>query len=195
VAFAGRGGLRCPLTENLGAASEALQALQPGDIQPGGTDLGVGLDAALDAFDAEDHADGRTIVLLSDGADHAERWEVPMEQLRQAGVVVHSVAIGDAEQGHAVPSGRGAGTLTYEGKPVLSKRVDRPFEALAHATGGAVVPLGLASVDLGRLYRNRIAPVARQRREMICPPGRARRFPSFVAPPPGFALWGAGSAP
>ena len=60
-----------------------------------------------DALDAQDHADGRTIILLSDGEDHAERWEVLMEELRQAGVVVHSVAIGDAEQGHAVPSGRG----------------------------------------------------------------------------------------
>ena len=43
VAFAGRGVVRCPLTENLGAVDSALQALRPGDVRPGGTDLGAAL--------------------------------------------------------------------------------------------------------------------------------------------------------
>ena len=49
VAFAGRGVLRCPLTENLGAVLDALDRLQPGSVKPGGTDLGAALDAAIDA--------------------------------------------------------------------------------------------------------------------------------------------------
>src|SRR4051812_49065170 len=56
VAFAGRGRLRCPLTENLGAADDVLRALRPGEVLPGGTDLGAGLEAALEAFDEQDHA-------------------------------------------------------------------------------------------------------------------------------------------
>ncbi len=74
VAFAGRGVLRCPLTENLGAVLDALHGLRPGTIQPGGTDLGAGLDAAREAFGPEEHAEGRAIVVFSDGEDHLDRW-------------------------------------------------------------------------------------------------------------------------
>lgn len=189
VAFAGRGRLRCPLTENLGAAAESLRELRPGDVQPGGTDLGAGLDVAIDAFGDQDRAEGRTILLFSDGEDHAGTWNTPIEDLRRAGIVVHSIAIGDPEHGHAVPSGRGA-TLTYRGAPVLSKREDRAFETLARETGGAFIPLGLASVDLGRLYQKRIAPIARLKREAIRPSEKSERFPIFVATALGLGLWG-----
>ena len=110
------------MTENLGAASDALKGLRPGDIQPGGTDLGAGLDAAIEAFDTQDHAEGRTIILFSDGEDHVGTWNSQLALLREAGVVVHSIAIGDPAHGHAVPSGRGNASLTYQ-------RAPRPLEA------------------------------------------------------------------
>ena len=182
VAFAGRGVVRCPLTENLGAVVGTLQSLRPGDVRPGGTDLGAALATAVDAFGNEDHAGGRTIVLFSDGEDHAGSWEGSIDRLRAAGIVVHAVAVGDAEHDHPVPSGQGpgTGTLTYQGAAVLSRRSDLPLSALAQATGGAVVPLGLAAVDLGPLYLNRIEPVARQKRLVFRPSERAERFPWFV---------------
>lgn len=195
VAFAGRGRLRCPLTENLGAAAEALGELRPGDLRPGGTNLGAGLEAALEAFDSQDHAEGRTIVLFSDGEDHAGTWTPYVELLRGSGIVVHSIAIGDPAEGHDVPSGRGSSPLTFQGSPVRSKREDRASEALAKATGGAFVPLGQASADLGRLYRTRIAPVARQRRSVVHPAERAERYPLFVAAALVLGLWGSRSRP
>jgi len=176
VAFAGRGVTRCPLTENLGAANEALHALRPGGVRPGGTDLAAALDAAADAFDPEDHAEGKTIVLFSDGEDHPARWMATAQKLRSLGIVVHSVAVGDPTTGHPVPEGVGKPFLSYRGTQVLSKRDDRPFEALAKETGGAVVKLGLAPVDLGRLYLKKIAPVAQRKRDAIRPPERTERF-------------------
>src|SRR5262249_46982723 len=68
-AFAGRGRQRCPLTENLGAVADVLARLTPGDVQPGGTDLGAGLEAALEAFDSQEHSEGKTIILFTDGED------------------------------------------------------------------------------------------------------------------------------
>lgn len=182
VAFAGRGRLRCPLTENLGAVAETLHSLRPGDVQPGGTNLGAGLEAAADAFGTQAPQGGRTIVLFSDGEDHAGTWNAQVDRLREAGVVVHSIAIGDPKQGHTVPSGSGSGTvpLRYRGTMVLSKREDRAFESLARQTGGAVIPLGLASIDLGSLYHERIAPIAAVQRETIRPSERSERFPIFV---------------
>ena len=85
VAFAGRGVLRCPLTENLGAVSDSLKRLRPGTVRPGGTDLGAGLDAALDAFGQDEHAEGRAIVVFSDGEDHAEHWRSRLDRLAKAG--------------------------------------------------------------------------------------------------------------
>jgi Ca-activated chloride channel family protein len=181
VAFAGRGVVRAPLTENLGAVVEALDRLRPGDVRPGGTSLGDALDVALNAFDGHEHAAGRVIVLFSDGEDHAGSWPALLDRLDRARVIVHSVAVGDPEQGHKVPSGRGSSEpLKYQGKTVLSRRTDLPFESLARATGGAVVRLGLASADLGSLYQSRIEPVARQARAGSRTPERGERYDLFV---------------
>ncbi len=64
VAFAGRGVLCYPLTENLGAVLDALHRLRPGLVRPGGTDLGAALDVALEAVDPQEHAQGRAIVVV-----------------------------------------------------------------------------------------------------------------------------------
>ena len=190
VAFAGRAVVRCPLTENLGAVSDVLGALRPGDIEPGGTDLGAALDGALDAFDDQEHAAGRVVVLFSDGEDHAANWIRAAGRMIDAGVTVHCVAIGDDLHGHAVPSGRPDRTvLHYEGEPVSSRRVDAALAAISEATGGAFVQLGLTSADLGPLYRARIEPVARASRPARRPAPKYERFSSCLAAALACALW------
>ena len=180
VAFAGRGVLRCPLTENLGAVLDALHRLRPGGVRPGGTDLGSALDTAREAFGTQEHAEGRAIVIFSDGEDHPDRWSSRVDRLRDEDIVVHAVAIGDAGQGHPVPDGKASQPLLYHDKPVLSRRDDAALEASALRTGGSIVRLGLASGDLGMLYRTKIEPAARQRREATRPADRAERFPLFL---------------
>ncbi len=193
VAFAGRGVVRCPLTENLGAVLDALRRLRPGTVRPGGTDLGAALDAAFEAMGAEEHAQGRAIVLFSDGEDHAARWSTRLERLRQDDVAVHGVAIGDPDQGHTVPWGKNAQPLTHHGEPVLSRRSDAVLEQIARETGGALIRLGLASIDLGSLYQTKIEPAARRRRETSGNKTRAERFPLCLLAALGFHL--AGSCP
>ena len=164
VVFAGRGVIWYPLTENLGAVVDVLHRLRPGSVRPGGTDLGAGLDAALETLGQEEHAAGRSIVVFSDGEDLADHWRSRLDRLVRAEVIVHVVAIGDPEQGHPVPSGTGDQPLSYQGKKVLSRRVDTALEAIAQETDGAVLKLGLAAADLKTLYRTRIAPVAQRKR-------------------------------
>jgi Ca-activated chloride channel family protein len=192
VAFAGRGVVRCPLTENLGAVVEALRALRPGAVRPGGTDLAAGLAAALEAFDDQEHAEGRAVVLFSDGEDLAGAWGGILPRLRESGLIVHAVAIGDPGRGHPVPSGDG-GPLLYRGEPVMSRRSDLSLAAVARQTGGALLPLGLKTADLGSLYQTRIVPVARRRRQALRPPERVERFGAFVLA--ALALGLAGSWP
>jgi Ca-activated chloride channel family protein len=184
VAFAGRGVVRCPLTENAGAALEALEGLRPGDVRPGGTDLGAALAAAQGAFGDEEreqeHAGGRTVVLFSDGEDLAGSWQAGIAKLRAAAIVVHAVAVGDAGGGHPVPAASGVQTLTYRGAPVLSRRVDQTLAAIADGTGGALIPLGLATADLGDLYLKRIEPVAQEKRLVFHASEPAERYQWFV---------------
>jgi Ca-activated chloride channel homolog len=188
VAFAGRGVVRCPLTAYLDSAVEVLRGLRPGDIQPGGTDLGAALDTAVGAFDDEDHADGRTIVVFSDGEDHVGSWASEIERLRAGGIIVHSVAIGDPERGHPVPSARPKSQAKSREPEVETRRSDIALEAISKATGGAVVPLGLTSSDLGKLFHDRIEPTARRLRDDLRLTERAEWFPAFLLPAIGFGL-------
>ncbi|MFO0891631.1 MAG: VWA domain-containing protein [Isosphaeraceae bacterium] len=57
AAFSGRGVLHYP-DKNLGAVLDVVARLRPGSVQPGGTDLGAGLDAAMDAFRTDEHSRG-----------------------------------------------------------------------------------------------------------------------------------------
>ena len=180
VAFAGRGVLRCPLTENLGAVLAALHRLRPGSVRPGGTDFATALDTARDALGPEEHAEGRAIVIFSDGEDHLNRWSSRLDRLREEDIVVHAVAIGDADQGHPVPDGKSTRPLLYHGEPVLSRRADSALETIALRTDGSIVRLGLASGDLGTLYHSKIEPAARRRRESTRLADRAERFPPFL---------------
>jgi Ca-activated chloride channel family protein len=189
VAFAGRGVLRCPLTENLGAVRDALQRLRPASVMPGGTNLGAGIDAALEAFGEDERAEGRSIVIFSDGEDHAERWRSRLDRLVQRGVIVHAVAIGDPDEGHPVPTENKDQPLIFEGNRVLSRRVDQALAAIAQRTDGAMLKLGLTATDLGTLYRERIAPVARRKREDAIPE-RSEQFPVCLAAALGFLLSG-----
>jgi len=193
VAFAGRGAIRCPLTANLGAVSNVLEALRPGTIQPGGTDLGAGLDEALELLDdASAPEGGRSIVVLSDGEDHPGRWASRLERLRSQGVVVHTIAIGDRAEGHPIPvpntradprtqpepDPETDGYLTYQGEIVKTRCEDASLRQLALSTGGAFVPIGQTRADLAALYDREIAPLERAARiaHRHRSPERAERF-------------------
>jgi Ca-activated chloride channel family protein len=104
-------------------------------------------------------------------------------------VIVHVVAIGDPDSGHPVPTEQPGQPLVYEGKPVSSRRVDTALEAIARQTDGAMLKLGLAAADMGTLYRERIAPVARRKREASIPE-REERFPLCLAAALGFLISG-----
>ncbi len=194
VAFAGRGVTFLPLTEALGAASEAVSALRTGSVRPGGTDLGAGLAEACEAFDDREGAGGRTVVLLTDGEDHPGRWEAELPRLRARGIVVHAVTLGNAAEGQPVPTAV-AGPLRFRGRPVASRRRDEAPEAIARGTGGAFLPIGVSWGNLGALYAEQIAPGVRLRREARGPAERVERFPillGLAALAAGWATWAEG---
>ncbi|WP_435015662.1 vWA domain-containing protein [Tundrisphaera sp. TA3] len=180
VAFAGRGVVRCPLTFQKEAAIETVAGLRAGDVQPGGSDLGTAIDAAIAAFAREDQAGGRSIVVFSDGEDLAQSADAGAEHAREAGIVVHAVAIGDPKQSHPIPDGPSGTPLTYQGRPIATRRSDAPLELLARATGGSKIDLDLMPADLGPLYRGRIARETGHATGHARPSPHPERFPGFL---------------
>ena len=178
IAFAGRAVVRCPLTAHLDAARDALGALRTGEIEPGGTDLGAAIHRAIEAFDDEDHAAGRTLVIFSDGEDHVDSWRGEVDRLRHGGIVVHCVAVGDEDRSHPVPK---AGRKDA-GSPAETRRSDLALRSIAEATGGVFMPIGRGSGDLTALFRDRLASTARRRRDEVRIAGLAERFPVFLMP-------------
>ena len=192
IAFAGAPVVRCGLTENLGAVVDVIRSLRPGEVQPGGTSLSAALDLAFDSFDHEtvEHAEGRIVVLFSDGEDHSNVDAAAIASRASAKTIVHALAIGDSEQGHPIPVGPDSAPLRHLGRTVETKRRDQTLRAIAEATGGVFIPLGLASTDLAALYRSKIEPVESKVRLERRPHRFAERFPLFLSLSAGFLLWG-----
>ncbi|GAC1344046.1 MAG: hypothetical protein NVSMB14_07990 [Isosphaeraceae bacterium] len=155
VAFAGRGETRCALTEDVDAAIEAIDKLAPGAVSPGGTNLRLALESALDAFDDETRQGGRAVIVFSDGEDLDGAWPRVLARLKDRQIVVHSVAIGDDREGGTIPIPNAQSPLKYRDAIVVSKRRDSALKQIAESTGGSFIPLGLGTADLGALYRDR----------------------------------------
>jgi Ca-activated chloride channel family protein len=178
VAFAGRGVPRCPLTDRRAAAIDALEALRPGAINPGGSDLEAGLLAALDLARDPSREAPPILVAISDGESHSESWRRLLGPLREAGAIVHAVAVGDGAAGHPMPTGAGDVLRGPDGAPVLTRRRDAPLRALAETTGGRFIPLGTAAGDAAEVFRAEVAPGLHGRE---IPGGPAERFGIFAA--------------
>ncbi|GIW88976.1 MAG: hypothetical protein KatS3mg108_3300 [Isosphaeraceae bacterium] len=158
VAFAGRAVPVCPLTDNLGAVAESLQRLRPDSLQPGGSNLGSALETALALFDLDPNANpSRALILFSDGEDHAPAWNQPAQDCRRRHIPVHTIALGD-DRGSPIPQ-------SSSSRPILTYRRDHHLQAIAQTTGGLFLPVGIARVDLGPLYVQRIEPMIRSRLE------------------------------
>ena len=180
VAFAGSARLRCPLTEKLGAVDYALEVLRPGEIKPGGSDLGAALEEGVRAFGGDDdiHGGGRSLVVISDGEDHAGSWPKQLIRLKDAGILVTSIAIGDPKQGASIPTENGP--LLFKSETVITYRVDRALSEVAFATGGLFLPVGLAATDLSSLDQTTLAPAAERAITLKLPPEPESRYGPIV---------------
>ena len=196
VAFAGRGVLRCPLTENLGAVLDALHRLRPGAVRPGGTDLGAALDAALEAVDHRGARPGtgrrrllrrrrpRRSVELSTGPAPPARRRGPCGRHRRP------------RPRSSGPSGKDgpAAPVSWRAGPRRDAPIRRWKPSLA-GPDGVIVRLGLA---VGRSRhpvpdQDRAGGSPAPRGVPACRPGRA--VPAVVDSPRWCSCWPAAGRP
>ncbi|MHC4208736.1 MAG: vWA domain-containing protein [Planctomycetota bacterium] len=167
VTAAGSAELKCPLTVDRGAFRLALATAMPDAAPRGGSLLGDALRLAGGAF-TDEIPDHKAVIVFTDGEDHGS---YPLEAARRLhetlSVPVFTVGIGDSHEGARIPiavEGRRV-YLTYDGQEVWSKMNAAVLRDIALATGGAYVPLGTGTVDMGRIYAERIEPIARREYE------------------------------
>ncbi len=148
AAFGERGVLLTPLTPDRDALAELLSALDTDLIHPAGSNLGAGVEAALEAFEAGGERPG-VVFVLSDGEDPEARRELGAAAARRAGVRVVAAALG-TEAGAGVPD-RGAPLREASGRTVVTRRRAERLARLADATAGEILRADAwGALDWGR---------------------------------------------
>lgn len=161
VAFAGRAQLLCPLTPDYGFFRMILDSADPRSVSRGGTRIGDGLRAAVQALPPGSGA--RLVLLITDGEDHDS---LPLDAAREAGragVRIIAIGFGD-ERGSEValvdPTTGARRFLTdREGQLVRSRLDGKTLRDIALATEGAYIPAGVAALDLESIVREHITPL------------------------------------
>ncbi len=111
VAFAGNSVLLSPLTTDLDYVGETADTLSTDSVTAQGTDIGAGLETALNALErgAEDNSGkdtqapiSRSIILISDGEDNEDRINEIVAGLKKENLKVYVFGIG-TEKGGPIP--------------------------------------------------------------------------------------------
>ncbi len=182
VAFAGVPELKCPLTVDHGAFRLSLAAAEPKSAPRGGSLLGDAIRLAGQVF-VDRVPDHKAIVVFSDGEDQGSEAVEAAKKLREElSVPIYTVGIGDTVDGAQIPIETPGGRqyLTWEGQPVWSKMNADLLREVALASGGAFIPVGTGTVDMGRLYAERIEPIAGRQFEPVTLKRRTPRYQWFA---------------
>jgi len=141
VVFAGDAFIQCPLTSDYAAAKMFLRAVDPEQMQQGGTNIGGALMLAKQVLEgAERGAKDRVVVLLSDGEDLEGQIKEATEALREAAIRVYAVGIG-SETGEPIPLLSKKGEVVGyqkgpDGETVLTRLDRQGLAMLAQETDG-----------------------------------------------------------
>jgi Ca-activated chloride channel family protein len=159
MAFRGKPLLLCPLTTDYAFLTQTLEGVGIDSAPAGETDIGDAIEAALQTFEG-DEGSHKALVLISDGEDLAGKADAAADKARERSVPIFTVGLGSTD-GAKVPSPTTQKAfLSYGGQEVLSKLNNEVMRNVAEKTGGAYVPVGLANVKLGDLYRDHLSRIS-----------------------------------
>jgi Ca-activated chloride channel family protein len=182
VVFAGRASLQCPLTLDYAFFLQKLNEVGPDTVGRGGTLIGDAIRQALHGFGTLDH-NYKDIILITDGEDHDS---FPMEAAKTAAeqqVSIYAIGIGDPSVGTRIPVQNAPGERTYvqyQGQEVRSRMQESLLLEMAQLTEGAYVPAGTRSIELDRIYMEKIAPKARRHIDVATRERFIHRYQWFV---------------
>lgn len=138
VLFAGDAFVQLPLTTDYGAAKIFLNSVTPEMISNQGTAIGQAIDESLNSFDFENGVN-KSIIILSDGEDHAGTAIAEAERAYSENVIVSTVGMG-TPLGTPIPeyrNGRFIGMKKDKNGNTVSTRLnEQMLKDVANAGGG-----------------------------------------------------------
>ena len=169
IVFAGKPVIKVPLTTDDGFFFATLDEVNTHSAPRGGTYIGDAIRKALEAMPARADQD-QIIVLITDGEDQESYPVEAAKQAAERGVKIFTLGLGDSTEGARIPIRDEHGALTYlkdENKEHWSKANQDLLKQIALATGGANIPAGTKTYDLGQIYEDYLANLTRGREEKL----------------------------
>ena len=161
VVFAGEADQAVPLTSHYDDFKQILDTVGPHSVSVGGSQLGIALTAAAEAFISKTN-ENKTIVLFTDGEDQESEPVKLAKQLHaDERIRVFTIGLGDFEQGARIPDeqSRSQSFVQHEGQQVWSKLNGRILKEIATETEGAYIPAGTKRVNMADVYHGYVAKV------------------------------------
>lgn len=170
VSFAASAFLACPLTTDLEYLYDTVELQSPNRVPTQGTDISVGLQAAVNALDrgaentpAPGSGDGggipsRVVILFSDGEDHEGGADLIAARLKAAGARLFVIGIG-TQKGGPVPVRDDSGQLltykkNHKGETVISRFHPDILRNLAALGGGRFWNATFDESEISQLVRD-----------------------------------------
>ena len=150
VLFAGDAFVQCPLTLDYDAIAMFLGSVSVDTLPVPGTDMGLGIKTALNAFDFKSAID-KVIVMITDGEDNEGRGLQQTDKAMDKGVKIFVYGIGEPS-GAPIPDETGGFKKDKIGNLILSKLNEKDLRRIAKATDGRYVRSVTGDLDLDRLY-------------------------------------------
>lgn len=135
VVFAGQAITQMPLTDDIGAARMYVSTIEPDMIPIQGTEIGDALLAANRAFRTGEKK-YKAIVLISDGEDHDPKTENALKELKNSGVIVHTIGVGTVSGSQIIDPATNEPKKDAQGNIVISKLNEKELQDIASQTGG-----------------------------------------------------------
>lgn len=129
VGFAGTSFIATPFTQDMETFTHILDNLSPKSVALQGTRIADALQTAKNTFNINSISQ-KSIILITDGEDHAGNFETTLKELKDMNISVYTVGIG-TEEGESIVS-----DLGVSGRTIISKRDDETLKLITDYTGG-----------------------------------------------------------
>ena len=145
VFFAGTAIVRSPLTTDALALAQLVErADREAGLTRAGSDIGAALRQAGRILEASE-SDGKAVIVVSDGEDHAGAYADQARALHENGIAVFAAGVGTPD-GAALSdrtiTGQARPKLDAAGRPVISRLHEETLRAVASEGGGRYIRLG-----------------------------------------------------
>lgn len=129
VGFAGTSFIASPFTQDMETFTYILDNLNTKSVTLQGTRIADALQTAKNTFNVNSISE-KSIILITDGEDHAGYFEPVLKELNDMNIRVYTVGIGSKEGASVISD------LGVSGRTVISKRDDETLRLISDSTGG-----------------------------------------------------------